>query len=216
MDNLVSKTLRGVRLHRHSRKQRSMLCCVGWHRCGGSRRRSLFVRQIPEGFQGRADGNGIFGAHHGKSCRFSQEVLQGRSSCSHSAWIVFSMDFFQTSPERGVHNKTQLLCLLRCLCHWMTSKQSLKVVQGPKHYNCKFSLSFLKAKSLSFQSVTWIKPDRWKSGWMQPQFSALDSSIYLISAFHALEEEFQNLISDDAHVDLQPSIFLQGSAKSPS
>ena len=57
MDDLVSKTLGCVRLHRHSRKQRSMLCCVGWHRCGGSRRRSVFVRQIREGFQGRADGN---------------------------------------------------------------------------------------------------------------------------------------------------------------
>jgi len=143
------------------------------------------------------------------------QILQGRSSCSHSAWIVFSMDFLQTSPEWGVHNKTQLLCLLRCLCYWMTSKQSQKVVQGPKDYNCKFSLSFLKAKSLSFHSLTWIKPDRWKSG-MQPQVSAFDSSICLVSAFHALEEEFQNLISDDAHVDLQPSIFLQGSAKSSS
>ena len=195
-----------------------MLCCVGWQRCGGSRRRSVFVWQIREGVQGRADGNvkPLQRDKNGKIYRCSQEVLQGRSSCSHSAWIVFSMDFLQTSPEWGVHNKTQLLCLLRCLCYWMTSKQSLKVVQGPKDYNCKFSLSFLKAKSLSFHSLTWIKPDRWKSGWMQPQVSAFDSSIYLISAFHALEEEFQNLISDDAHVDLQPSIFLQGSAKSSS
>ena len=156
-----------------------MLCCVG-------RRRSVFVCQIRAGFQGRADGlfeplqrdkNGILELIMAKFTASAKKSYKVRSSCSHSAWIVFSMDFLQTSPEWGVHNKTQLLCLLRCLCYWMTSKQSQKVVQGPKDYNCKFSLSFLKAKSLSFHSLTWIKPDRWKSG-MQLQVSAFDSSIF--------------------------------------
>ena len=172
-----------------------MLCCLGWHRCGGSRRRSayLYVKYVQVFRAARMGYLSLIRAKFTDSVKKSYKV---RSSCSHSAWIVFSMDFLQTSPEWGVHNKTQLLCLLRCLWGWMTSKQSLKAVQGPKDYNCKFSLSLLKAKSLSFHSLTWIKPDRWKSGWMQPQVSAFDSSICLVSAFHALEEEFQNLISD--------------------
>ena len=42
------------------------------------------------------------------SCVKNGILELGRSSRSHSAWIVFSTDSFQTSPERGVQNKTHL------------------------------------------------------------------------------------------------------------
>ena len=54
------------------------------------------------------------GAHHDK-CYFlelqSRSPIVGRSSSSHSAWIVVSTNSFQTSPEREVQNKTYLAYL---------------------------------------------------------------------------------------------------------
>ena len=53
------------------------------------------------------------------SCVKNGILELGRSSRSHSAWIVFSMDSFQTSPERGVQNKTHIpRWLVRCWSWW--------------------------------------------------------------------------------------------------
>ena len=97
-----------------------------------------------------------FGSCEVSRSSFSEAFLQGRSSCSHSASIFFSMDSFQTSPERGVQNKTHLpRWRLRCLWWWLTSKQSLKVVQGPRHYNWFYRCTLI--------FKTWLS---WKAAWL--------------------------------------------------
>ena len=97
-----------------------------------------------------------FGSCEVSRSSFSDAFLQGRSSCSHSASIFFSMDSFQTSPERGVQNKTHLpRWRLRCLWWWLTSKQSLKVVQGPRDSN-RFYRCTLLFKTWQWRKAAWF------------------------------------------------------------
>ena len=104
------------------------------------------------------------------------------TSCSHWAWIVFSTDFFRTSPERGVRNTTHLpRWLLRCLWWWLTSQLSLKVVQGPRDYNWFYRCTLI-FKTCQWRKAAWLfggkvyfcqflesTPERHCCGWMRSE-----------------------------------------------